>query len=174
MEALTLDTGWIEEYERIEKNYNLFYKEDIAQVKLCILYLDEQKEIQKIVKEEIKFLQPSILKKEELIKNIKEKQIVDNIPYTLQSILQFNFTLSPEDIKFFLEDKINETYLININELKDIYFAPTISIFHNLNTLYFIFKRKPKKLNHSNTKKIYITQRVRKTRRKELKATNSN
>ena len=53
------DTDWINEFEKVDKDYASFYLEDLNYVKVTIVYVNNNNELEKI-KEEKLFLQKSI------------------------------------------------------------------------------------------------------------------
>ena len=40
MAAPNLDTSWIDDYEDIEKKYEMFYKENIASINVIMIYVN--------------------------------------------------------------------------------------------------------------------------------------
>jgi len=82
----------------------------------------------------------------------------------LLSILKYNITLDADDIKNFLLtpdlSSYNEKFLTVNKHIDSIFFEKTITMFQDLNNVYFIFYEKPKDgINrdlNSITKKIYL------------------
>ena len=102
------------------------------------------------------------------------------------SILKYNITLEADDIKNFLLTpdlaSYNERFLTINKHIDTIFFEKTITMFQDLNNVYFIFYEKTK--NNKNcdlnsiTKKIYLdiisnkkdNKRYKKTIKKQYKA----
>jgi hypothetical protein len=164
-----LDTGWIKNFEIEEKDYDGFYKESISHIKAYYLFVNSTNEIHKIKRENILLQENSILPKETLISMIKKNQIDKDHKYNLISLLKYNITLEPEHIQQFLSTTSENTYIQPITTISDISYDPSINIFQDLNSIYFIFHELKKKLNHSNTKKIYLKTNNRKTKKRNLK-----
>jgi hypothetical protein len=92
--------------------------------------------------------------------------------YSLLSILKYNITLEPDEIKNFIysNEQANEyNFLKPVNNIDAISFEKTINMFQDLNELVFVYYEKLKeskesnKLNSNNsTKRIYLTQSVNK------------
>ena len=192
---LELDTSWITNYENNdnESDYNMFYKEDISVINLMVIYVNIKSEIIKIKEELLPLKSPNILIREQLLELIKNNNILQNTKYSLFSLLVYNITLDPEDLYIFFKSKQGQTkgqtqgqtkgqtqgqeYFQSIHNIDTIHFKPSISIFHDINQLTFIFREdnQNQKSNHNNTntcnstKKIYINHNYNnhtKTKRK--------
>jgi hypothetical protein len=175
-----LDTSWIEKFKKVENNYNIFYEEEVSNIKIYILYIDSNKTLQKIKQDNI-LLEKGILYKEYLLSYITKFQTDNDIQFKLLNILKYNISLESEYIEHFLKNNTQDNtqditqditqneYLSVIHNLDNIYFKKTINIFQDLNCLYFIFHQLPKKLKSSNTKKVYIKHTKRKTKKRRLK-----
>jgi hypothetical protein len=157
-----LDDSWINTFEKCDKPYIEFYKEDVFTVNINTLYINKDNTIEKVT-EEIFFMQkPNIISREEIIGIIKKKSIVDGNNYSLLSIIRYNITLNPEDINIFLKtnhlDYYNKHFFSTLKNIDTIVFDKTIITFQDLNTLFIIFYEKDKSRiqNVSNTKKIYL------------------
>ena len=112
--------------------------------------------------------------------------MVDNVNYSIFSLLKYNMTLEPEDIQQYLntqEYKDDSSFLKTIKNIDTIFFEKTISSFQDLNSLFFILRKKSstneKQIetlnNHKNiqpyTKKIYI-HKINSTRKKGTRKNN--
>lgn len=142
---------WIDEYKNEEKQYELFYKEPIDNLKLNFIYVGSNNEIECINEGSI-LLSNNILNKDRLIELITVNKTKNNIRYNLKYILKYNFSLEPCNIIPYLKNKINEPYLTDIKILEDIVFTNTISVMQDLNCLLFIFTEKPKEISGSYNK----------------------
>ena len=65
-----------------------------------------------------------------------------------------NFLKNSEEIDDFIHEQENNNYssrfLIQEQHINDIYFTATISVFHSINTLYFLFKEENIERNQKN------------------------
>jgi len=159
-----LDDAWIKDLELTEKEYKNYYKEDISFVKLNFLYLNNLNFIEKFKEETFFFKQKNILTRDEILTILKNNNVHNNLTYNLLSILKYNITVDPINLKSFLKKQPN--YLESIKNIDSIYFQPTISLFHDLNSLIIIFL--PKNY-HCFTKKIYLKQNKCKIKTKTSK-----
>jgi hypothetical protein len=167
---IELDNSWIDSFEESEKVFSSFYKEDVENIKLYFFYVNVNNELENIHEDNL-ILSNNKIEKEKLIRIIKSNKIKNSIAYSFLSILKYNFSLSPEDLPHFMDEKITDSYLNQANYLEDILFEPTITLFQDLNCLIFIFKEKSKNKKliqqdkQMSTKKVPHFNSRRKTRK---------
>jgi hypothetical protein len=154
-----IDNTWVIDYKKTEENYNVFYNEKVNTIKIFFMYINTDKTVVNARQEILTLNNDSILRKEQLIHIIKNNQILNNIKYKLFSIVRYNIDLQPDEINNFLSvSNTDKTYinrfLIDKKNIDDIYFADTITIFQDLNSLYIIFKEQ-------NTNKYLYTQKIK-------------
>ena len=157
-----LDNSWVDDYKKKEELYNEFYNEKINNVKVFFMYVNNEN-VMINVKQEILTLIDSMIKREQLIILIKNKQYLNNVKYKLLSIVRYNIDLQPEEIEDFISVNNNisdnnnnyvSRFLINEENLNDIIFTDTISILQDLNSLYIIYREPSIKKTHiSKTKR---------------------
>ena len=141
MNEVELDNTWIKEFENTDKIYQDFYTDDNYYVNIHFIYINKNKEIEKIKEETFLMKTPNIISREEIIGLLKRNTMNENRNYSLLSLLKFNLNLEPEDIRFFLsvDSEEDNNFLIPIQHIDTITFQKTISMFQDLNSLYFIF-----------------------------------
>jgi Txe/YoeB family toxin of Txe-Axe toxin-antitoxin module len=175
-----LDFSWIQEFEKLDNEYKLYYTEDISFIKIHIVYINTNNEIEKIREEKIILKTQGILCKEELLRIIKNNSFSNQNKYSLLSILKYNINIEPIHLKTFLRNKnpaIGAPFLQSIKHIDTIKFEKSISMFHDINELIIIFHKKIHKpthseINNNRTKKVFINSNPKKrTKRKELKDT---
>ena len=157
-----LDDTWINNFDKIDKLYSKFYKDDVYHIKIDYIYINNKNEINKI-KEEIFFMQsPNIISKEEIIAIIKRNSLEDGSKYSLLSLLKYNININPEEVYSFLNSNTNNNYnyITNIKNIDSISFDKTINMYLDLNNLFVIYYEKSEnnKSNPNNniTKRIYF------------------
>uniref|UniRef100_A0A6C0BCA8 Uncharacterized protein n=1 Tax=viral metagenome TaxID=1070528 RepID=A0A6C0BCA8_9ZZZZ len=149
-----LDTNWIEEFEKIDNPYEIFYKEDVSFVSVRYIYIDSSNEIQSI-KEEVVFLKsPNILSRDELIGILKHRSFLNTTRYTVMSILKYNIHLESKDVQYFLAADRPISYLSLIKHIDSIHFEKTITMFQDMNEIIIIFNEKSASINQNQTKRI--------------------
>lgn len=181
-----LDLSWINEFEKIDNEYKIYYTEELSFIRIHSIYVNKNNEIDKIREEKILLKNPGILQKEELLSIIKHNSFSNQIKYSLLSLLKFNINLEPINLKTFLRNKnpaIGAPFLQSIKHLDSIKFEKSITMFHDINELLIIFHEKINKQIHINssefkdnrTKKVFINSNPnkKKTKRKELKEVTS-
>ena len=183
-----MNTNWIDDYEEYEKKYEDYYLESMEGVKTMFVYVNKKREIESIHEDYLELQANNILTKEELLYLIKNNNIPKNLkneptkkkdPYKLLSVLVYNIDLQPKQLKEYLEKKHpapqENPYLYSLKILEDIQFKKSISLFHDINTVYFIYYDNSHIKNINNkTKKIYANKAIsntshNKTKRKQLK-----
>lgn len=166
MNEVELDNTWIKEFENTDKIYQDFYTDDNYYVNIHFIYINKNKEIEKIKEETFLMKTPNIISRDEIIGLLKRNtSLNENRNYSLLSLLKFNLNLEPEDIPFFLKVDSKEEdndFLISVQKIDTIIFQKTISMFQDLNSLYFIFLERSSEdsttllnLKKNLTKKIF-------------------
>ena len=153
-----LDISWINEFDKNDNDYKMYYTEDISFIKIHSIYINTTNEIEKVKEEKILLKNNGIIQKEELLAIIKSNLFSEKIKYSLLSILKFNINIEPIHLKNFLKSKnptIGTQFLQSIKNIDTIKFEKSISLFHDINELIIIFRKKHNYLNNKKTKKIY-------------------
>lgn len=173
-----LDTQWIHDFEKTDQLYQDFYADDIYYINTQFIYINKENHIEKI-REEIFFMKtPNLISREEIIDLLKKNSTINNKQkYMILSLLKFNINLNHEDIDFFLKNNdledMNSEFLKPISHIDAIKWDKTISMFQDLNTLYFIFIEKNTDLDPNSkkniTKRIYLHLTNTKKHKKTIK-----
>ena len=174
VEIQQLDDEWIYNFENTDNLYKDFYKDNLYYVHLKIIYVNRENDIDKLKTETFLMSTPNYISREEMLGILKKHSTDNNIKYSLLSILKYNIVLDTDQVNSYLKytDNEMENYLNVIKHIDAISFDKSISMFHDLNELIFIFYEKSKELiekkniNHL-TKKIYL--RLFHSRKKTIK-----
>ena len=157
-----LSDEWINNFEKNDKLYQDFYKEDLYYINIHFIYINTNNEIEKIKEENFLMSEPNFISRDQLLGLIKRNNIENKRKYDLLSILKFNILLNPEDILFFLKNNsynINDESLKLVKNIDSIQFDKTINMFQDLNDLIIIFYEHNYNLqsvSHSLTKRVYL------------------
>jgi len=155
-----LDDDWINNFENSDKLYKDLYKDDLYYINLIVLYINRENEIDKINQESLLMSKPNTIFYNEILEILKKKSIDNNKRYTLISILKYNINLDSDEIKNYLQNNQNPSYLSVIKNIDSIVFDRSINMFHDLNDLILIFYEKSNQLKkkdpNNSTKKIYL------------------
>lgn len=164
-----LDDSWLQELEEEEAEYDIFYKDITDIIRVNYIYINEQKQIYHVKKENID-LDNNTLNKEHLIYLLKKNKQHNNLQHKIISILQYNINIKPQDIPLFMKDPENFDFLTINDNINDIKWNDTINLFKDMNTLYIIYYKPPYKPK-KQTKKIYIKRKLKRksTRKNYLK-----
>jgi hypothetical protein len=159
-----LDTSWLHEFEKIDKEYNTYYTEDLLFVRVNYVYVNTCQEITNLGEDKYIFKTPNVLTKEDLIGLIKRNNIVNNKKYSLLSILKYNINIEPHNLKTFFRSKnkhIGQTYLQSVKHIDNIVFDKTISMFQDLNNIMIIFIEKDTSTDRNKSNNLYnVTKRI--------------
>lgn len=156
-----LNDEWINNFEKTDKLYQDFYKDNLYYVNLKIFYINRENEIEKIKQEPFLMSRQNYISREEIIQILKESSIDNDKRYSLLSILKYNVVLDADDIKrYVLLDSEERNFLKIVKNIDTIKFDKTISMFHDINDLILVFYEKSKELKKNDpnkvTKKIYL------------------
>ena len=149
-----LDANWIEEFEKIDNHYEIFYKEDVSFLYLRYIYIDSSNEIQSIKEETVFLKTPNILSRDELIGILKKHSFLNKNRYSVTSILKYNIYLESKDVQHFLAADRPTSYLSLIKNIDSIPFEKTITMFQDMNEIIIIFNEKSASINQNQTKRI--------------------
>ena len=110
----------------------------------------------------------SQVKKESLMKIIKENMFHNQKKYRPISILKWNIDMEPEDISSYLKESSKFNFLTVERKIDTIKFEESINLFHNINSLYIVYHESWKSFNN-RTKKIYIGKKKLNRRKTKYK-----
>jgi hypothetical protein len=161
-----LDLSWIEEDTRMSKINQNYFRENMKYIYTYCIYINKGLNIDKIVssvqelsilgQDDLSIPSPTAIygiSQTTLSEFIQTNQILPTgIKYNLLDILVYNVDLEPENIQNFSKtDSLGEftsRFFKTYQQGKDIIILPSIFIFHNMNSIYFIFQE----VDNENTK----------------------
>jgi len=150
-----LDDDWLTKFTETDKLYQEFYKDDVYYTDIHFVYINPKNEIVKINKESFLLNNKNYIMREELVGLIKRNSIVDSTRYSVMSILKYNITLDPTNIKSFVFNQ-EDNYLTPIKNIDTIKFDQTIHMFNDLNDLLIILYEKAVINTNNLTRKVYL------------------
>lgn len=152
-----LDDKWITKFAESDKLYLDFYKDDVYYTDIHFVYVNKKNEIIKINQESFLFKNKNYISRDELIGLIKRNSIVDSTRYSIMSILKYNITLDPNEIKRFVcSEHDNTSYMIPVTNIDTIKYDKTINMFQDLNDLLIVLYEKPVTNPNNSTRKVYL------------------
>jgi len=145
-----LDISWINEHERLSSVGEKYLREPMDSIHLYFIYINRNLYIEKIVTEK-QLLQLSedkkysYLPKETLLQIIQTKKIKTQFSkYKLLDIITYLVDLDPEHIQSYSKNEYSEDdstpFFKTVPFTNDIKVFPSIFIFHEINSIYFIFQ----------------------------------
>lgn len=169
-----LNDDFMVEFEKSDKLYQDFYKDDVYFVGLKFIYVNRSNEIEKIVTDTFLLSTPNYIIREEILQILKNNSTENNNSYSLLSALKYNIALEPTEITGFLkrDDDDGDDYLVPVKNIDTIKFEKTINMFHDLNELIMIFYEKSseiRKKSVNSTKRHHTHAYTKKTIRKQYK-----
>lgn len=164
---MDLDTSWIDEFNDEEEKYSSFYKQPIDNIKIVLFFINEKNELFSSRKYKVKIIN-EIITKPQILNIIKNNILHHDINYYPSFILKFNIDLDPENIEAFIDKPDKFNFLTQTNYMKDITWDKTIKSLQSLNTLYILMKRRVYHTTNNATKRVYIRNKRKKTRRKHI------
>ena len=167
MDNIEFDSEWIKDYEEKENEYKKFYKEEVNIIDVIFVYINHDNEIYN-VKNFKEYIANSQINYERIIEIIKNYQNNMDIKHKLMGLLNYKIDIDPENMKQLFNYNINPGTLYSIKNINNINFDKTINLLQDLNSLVFIFKVKNTDKNNKNatTRRITLTQKQKKTKRK--------
>jgi hypothetical protein len=167
-----LDSSWIDKEEKMGASNTNYIREPISDIQLFFIYINSESEIEHVSKESeyINDLN-NCISKERLLQIIQTKRHHNNKKYRLDDLLSFQVDLEPENIQSFSEldslDHISSSFLKSLPIFDEVVCIPSIFIFHNTSSLFFLFNEIDSSVrksilrstsdNHRTTKKVRIT-----------------
>ena len=160
------DESWIEEFEQEDKEYDMFNEEENDSIRVNILYVNKRNELERVNEKNIKLSTPNKIKKEELIRLIKENEKQDKIKYKLISLLVYNLTLKHDELKNFLRNDESFNFMTSLRNIDDYGIDSTINCLQDVNTIFILFNEDEKKPG-KHTKRVKFNLLAGKTRRRK-------
>ena len=155
-----LNDDWVNKFDEVDELYKDFYKDDVYFVDVKILYVNRKNEIEKIKQSPFLMNKVNCIRREDILEILKKSALEDDRKYSLLSILRYNISLEPDEIKQYLYDFSDRNYLNIIKNIDTIYFEKTINMFQDLNDIVLIFYEKSNELKtidqNTCTKRIYF------------------
>ena len=138
-----IDESWATSYKNTNKEYDLFYQNDVNVIHISSIYINNNNEIQQITNDKKELSISNYLTKNEITEFIKCKMKILNEGggggIKNISIFKYNINIEPENVEDLLMGNHNFNYLMPVKKINDIYFEKTITFFHDLNEVIILF-----------------------------------
>jgi hypothetical protein len=155
---LETEFAWIKEQERLQTIQSNYPREPMDKISIKYIYINQNKYISKILCEVLPIVN-SAISQEQILHLIKKYNFqTPTSKYKLKDILLFNITLEPEHVQTYAKNDdfidFSSPFLKVLSILDKITIPESIFIFHEINTLYFIFQEMEIQLTGSRIKSI--------------------
>ena len=144
------DEKWLQEQWKLLSIKNNYKREPLEYINLHFCYVDAENSIVNLKTEKHTFSETQMISETELFAIIEEKKHDANINYVFSELSLFLVDLEPENIQTIEPSK--PQFFKTMPFISDIAIPPSIFIFHPLNSLFFLFKRRKSNLKQSGTK----------------------
>lgn len=137
-----LDDKWIVHFEKTDKLYQDYYLDNVHYACIYYIYVNNTNSIEKIKEEMFIMSKLGCIMRNELIDLIKRNCIIQNKTYSLLSLLKFNITMEPSEIKHCYGEELidfGNKYFTVIRQIDTVFFQNTIHMFQDLNSLIIVF-----------------------------------
>lgn len=173
-----IDFSWIDKETKMGSCDVNYIREPINSIKMFFIYINSNSEIECVsndveipIQSNVNSNVPSCVSKERVLHIMQNKRHHNNKKYRLDDILSFQIHLEPENIQSFVSSATTNAFLKSVPIFDDISCVPSIFIFHDIASLYFLFheidasrksilKNDHGSNNHHVTKKVHIINDV--------------
>ena len=134
-----MDYDWINDFKDKEKDFEIFYKDNISYIKLFICFINKNKHLDKVKEQNFYLKNKNTMTKNELKQVINSFRKSEKNKYKLISILKHNIDIEPDDVARSLKNDYIYDFTYSLNTIDNINFNNSITMFEDLNSLFFIF-----------------------------------
>ena len=161
------DELWIQEQHKILNMKMNYKREPLEYINLHFCYVNEENSIVNLKTEKHTFSKRQTITEAQLFNIIEDKKHDANINYIFSELSLFVVDVEPENIQSI--EPTRKPFFKTLPFVQDIAIPPSIFIFHPLNSLFFLFKRRKSNLktgSSKSTKKVtFIIPPKKHTRR---------
>lgn len=142
---LDQDFSWVLEQDRLHNPKNNFSREPIGRIQVKYIFINKNKYIDKVLCEMVELALGNVISNEELIRMAENKKYkTPTSRYKLKDLLLFNVDLEPEHIQAYAKNDdfiaFSKPFMKVLSIVDKIIIPDSVFIFHDINTLYFIFE----------------------------------
>lgn len=173
MSMSDLDTRWIDETENelATASPTSHVRTPQSTITTTFVYINANDSIDKVLTEtqELGTTTVSVMHYDQILQIIQRKKTTPAAKYKLMEILLYTVELEPSQISQYASSpefrEMSASFVKVCPSYSEIQIAETLSIFHKVNALYFVFKEKQKIVPRSILKATEPDDPIKKTRR---------
>ncbi len=150
---IDVNIDWIDKQLRLYNENEKIFKENMKSIEIVSIFINSSNEIVKAYNFIHSFRDYNcVLSSTEIFQYFKNFRVQDSIKYDFNQLLVYNIDL---DNKLYtdIESITTTNFLTSFTYIKDIVINPSLFIFHELNTVYMIYKENVKNFHHKTVKK---------------------
>jgi hypothetical protein len=142
---LDQDFSWVLEQDRLHNPQNNFSREPIGRIQVKYIFINKNKYIDKVLCETAELSLGNVISNEQLIRMAESKKYkTPTSRYKLKDLLLFNVDLEPEHIQAYAKNDdfiaFSKPFMKVLSIVDKIIIPDSVFIFHDINSLYFIFE----------------------------------
>ena len=142
-----IDKKWLTQEEMLQNIDSVISKESMNSISAKFIYINTHNYIDKVICESIPLdprIDYSLLSNELLTKIIHNKKIfTDKSKYKFLNCYLCNFNIMPTNVNNFSKSNIelhtSKQFYNKVNEFNDLIIPSSVSIFHDINCIFFYF-----------------------------------
>lgn len=158
-----LDISWIEETERFQNLSENPTKEPASSISMCCLYINQDSTVDSFTHDRFVFrdICSNMITSDELLEISQTyKKKTNTTKYVMKNIVLFHLGFDAEQVIAFSQSspeelqKYTKSCMHTYHSIESIEVPPSLFVFHDFNTLYFIFHEEASAESKQNLKSI--------------------
>lgn len=176
-----IDTSWIRTQERLQNMNAGYFREPMEEIEVKYIYINRNQYIENVVCEKQTLIvdvsgSVSRISEEMMIKMIQNRKLrTPTSKYKLEEVITYVVDLEPEEIHAYAitPDIVSASNRFRrpMRIVGELCIPSSIFIFHNVNTIYFIFHEVEIEMNRQTVKPILKTSSEEKNREPDKRST---
>lgn len=178
-----LDISWINEQQRIQNIQTNYCRENVDEINVYSLYINKDSYIEKITCKKQPIVN-NLISRDSVLGIIQTNKTSASKKYKLSDVLVYHVDLEPQHIQSFSKttdlNTFSQSFFKVLPIVDEISIPPSIFIFHNLNSVFFMYKEIDNDANtHSRTMKSILkpvsnSNEVKHKHTKKVRISNDN
>lgn len=153
LQEIDVNIDWIDKQIRLYNENEKIFKENMKSIKVVSIFINSLNEIVKTHNCIHSFPDDKcLLSSIEIFQYFKNHRVQDSIKYDFNQLFVYNIDL---DNKLYtdIESITTTNFLTSFTYIKDIVINPSLFIFHEINSVYIIYKENIKNIHNKTVKK---------------------
>lgn len=155
---IVINADWIDNETRLYNENEMLQQEFMKTIQIVNIYINSSSEIVKVSKISHTFKDGNnVISSNDIFRYYIENRSVESIKYQLFKLLIYNVDLGEKHYAT-IKSVSNINFLNCVSHVKDVVINPSLFIFHELNSIYFIYNnniKNSKNVTHKNRKRLF-------------------